>query len=131
VKSGSQAILRMTQRLPGGNRRLTPPARGVTTEEQPPVTPVTSRETAETPVDGPPDAAAVRRNSDVCRVHVAPLRGNRRRLGSVRGGDRAKRWLLASSGGGDRRPGGAKQAEDGGFQSPRPWKAKIFALFGR
>jgi len=129
-KSGPQSTLQVPQRLSGGNRRLSPSARGVTTEEQPPITPGTLQETAETPVDGPLNAAVVRRNNDVCRVHVAALRGNGRRSGSVRGGDRAKRWHLASSGGGDRRSGGPEPAESGGFQPPRPWKAKIFALFG-
>jgi hypothetical protein len=130
-ESGTQSTLQRPQGLPGGNRRLAPPARGVRTEELPPVTPVTPRESVETPADGPPNAAAVRRNNDICRVHVAPLRGNRRRSGSVRGGDRAKRWLVASSGGGDRRSEGPEPAENVGFQAPRPWKAKIFALFGR
>jgi len=130
-KSGPQSSLQMPQRIPSRNRRPVPPARGVATGEPDPVTTGTPRETVETPVAQPPDAAVVRRNNDVCRLHVAPLRGNGRRLGSVRGGDRAKRWLLASSGGGDRRSGGPELAESGGFQAPRPWKAKIFSLFGR
>jgi len=130
-KSGPVSTLQMPQRLSGGNHRLAPPARGVTTGEQPPVTSDTPRETAETPVDEPVNAAVVHRNGDVCRVHEASLRRNRRRSGSVRGGDRARRWLLASAGGVDRRSGGPEQPENGEIRALRPWKEKIFAMFGR
>jgi hypothetical protein len=119
----------MTKRRRGEKRRLVSSTRGVRTPERLPLTTDTPRRFAETEVAAPPEAASVPGHGDVCRLQEASLRGNRRPSASMRGGNRAKRWLMSSAGGDDTRSGGPKSLGNGGFPALRPLKEKILSIF--
>jgi len=64
-------------------------------------------------------------------VYVAALRGNRRRSAVYEAAIGRDGGSWRPSGGVDRRSGGLERPENGEIRAFRPWKAKIFAIFGR
>ena len=131
LKSGPSLGSRMTKRRRGEKRRLVSSTRRVPTPERTPMTTETPRGFVETEVSAPPEAACIPGNGDLCRLHEASLRGNRRPSASVRGGNRAKRWLKSPACGVDTRFGGPQSLENGGFRVLRPLKEKILGIFAR
>ncbi len=129
LKSGRSLELRVAQRRRGGKGRRFSSVRGTRTAERPSMQTDTPRTYAEVRVSAPPNAAEIRGKDDVCSLHEASLRGNRRPLASVRGGDRAKRRLLSSSRGVDRDFGGPERPANGGFGALGPWRERILGIF--